>query len=98
MALIRMAVGAVIGDGPFADIENCNARGSWTHSTRLLDYPNSQDPGLTIGLCWVTNRGPLTMRTSDQMDHQARSAMPISTMHSGMPIARYSSPIQKVLI
>lgn len=69
-----------------------------THSPAGWDYPNSQDPGLTIGLFSLTNMMPLTMRISDQMNHQARIGMPISAKLSGMPIARYSRPIQKVLI
>ena len=61
-------------------------------------YPNSQDPGLAIGLCSLISSRPLTMRISDQMNHQTRIGKPISTRHSGRPIERYNSPIQKVLI
>jgi hypothetical protein len=63
-----------------------------------LDYPKSQDPGLAIGLCSMSKSPPLTMRTSVQTNHQIRTGMPISTMHSTIPIAKYNSPIQKVLI
>ena len=63
-----------------------------------MDYPNSQDLGLTIGLYSLTDMMPLMMRISDHRSHQPRTGMPMSTMHSGMPIARYSNPIQKVLI
>jgi hypothetical protein len=38
------------------------------------------------------------MRTRDQMNHQTIIGKPITARHSGMPIARYSNPIQKVLI
>ena len=37
------------------------------------------------------------MRIADQMNHQRRIGMPISTKLSTTPITRNSSPIQKVL-
>src|SRR5579863_8270385 len=63
-----------------------------------LAYPNSQDPGLAIGLCSLINMMPLTMRISDHRNHQARTRTPTRTKHSRKPITRYSNPIQKVLI
>src|SRR4029079_18023824 len=61
-----------------------------------VPYPNSQDLGLATGLPSAANRAPLTIRMTDQMNHQTRIGMPISTSESGMPMTLYSSPIQNV--
>jgi hypothetical protein len=64
----------------------------------MTSSERSQDLGLAISLCSLTDVMPLTIRISDHTNHQARMGMPIRTTLSRMPIVMYRNPIQKVRI
>ncbi len=69
-----------------------------THCTPSAGLSEQPGPGINDRLALVDRYDPLMMRISDHKSHQPRTGMPMNTMRSGMLIARYSNPIQKVLI
>ena len=60
--------------------------------------PNSHDVGLRIGRFSFSAIGPLMLRTSDKMNHQAQIRKPTMTRVRIAPTTRYRSPTQNVLI
>ena len=60
------------------------------------DHPNIHDVGFAIGRFSFKASTPLTLRTSDQTNHQNNTAIPMSTKVRIVPTTRYNSPIQNV--